>query len=230
MTRSTDKKKSAVLFSGGKDSALALMHALKGSDVQCLITMISQSDESYMFHVPNIRWAKLQAEAIGIPILIHTTHGEKEKELEDLESAIKDAIAQYGIEAIYTGAIGSRYQESRIAAIAQRLGITCTNPLWQKDQFEVLKELIKNGFDIIIVGVFGEGLDSLLGLHIDNNSVDKIEQLKEKYDINPAGEGGEYESMVLNAPYFKRPLQIKRSHVIKEKSGGRVLVVDELSF
>jgi len=61
--------KSAVLFSGGKDSGLALDYALKYTNVKCLIIMQSKNTESYMFHTPNIQWTKYQAERTGIPYI-----------------------------------------------------------------------------------------------------------------------------------------------------------------
>ena len=71
---------SAVLFSGGKDSVMALYYALNnGDDVKYLLSMKSENDESYMFHVPNIHLTDLQAEAIGIPLLEARTKGIKEQ-------------------------------------------------------------------------------------------------------------------------------------------------------
>ncbi|GIU68801.1 MAG: TIGR00289 family protein [Candidatus Woesearchaeota archaeon] len=223
------KINTAVLFSGGKDSALALLYALKETNVKCLINIISENDESYMFHVPNVRLAEKQAEYIGLPIIIQKTKGEKEKELEDLELAIKKAIKKYNIEAVVTGAIASIYQASRIHAITDKLNIKCINPLWNKDQFELLQELVDNNFDVLIVGVFGEGLDELLGKKIDQKTIKELNKIYSKLKINPAGEGGEYETLVLNAPYYKKPLRVKKYSIKKEKSGGKILVIEELS-
>lgn len=220
--------RTAVLFSGGKDSGLALKYALEFTDVKCLITIVSESDESYMFHIPNIKWAEKQAEVIGLPIIIQKTKGEKEKELKDLEKAIKNAVKKYKIQGVVTGAIESVYQASRIQAITNKLGIECFNPLWQKGQFELLQELVDCGFEVIIVGVFGEGLDGLLGKKIDAATIKELKRIQEKLKINPAGEGGEYESFILDAPYFKRPIKIKKTRTIAEKSGGKILFIEDL--
>ena len=80
-----------VLFSGGKDSTLALHIAQEKEQVVCLITLLSLNKESYMFHTPNIDVTALQAEALGLPRVAKTTAGEKEKELADLEDAIAEA-------------------------------------------------------------------------------------------------------------------------------------------
>ena len=80
-----------VLFSGGKDSTLALQYAAEKEKVVCLITLISENKESFMFHTPNIDISNMQAEALGLPQIRQITKGEKEKELEDLEAAIIQA-------------------------------------------------------------------------------------------------------------------------------------------
>ena len=68
-----------VLFSGGKDSTLALHLAAEKEEVVCLITILSKNKESFMFHTPNIDITALQAEALGLPQITKTTQGEKEK-------------------------------------------------------------------------------------------------------------------------------------------------------
>ena len=89
--------KLGVLFSGGKDSCYALHQARKFHHVVCLLTMRSQNPDSYMFHTPNIHLTDLQAEALEIPILVQTTKGEKEEELEDLDQLIANGIEQFAI-------------------------------------------------------------------------------------------------------------------------------------
>jgi asparagine synthase (glutamine-hydrolysing) len=222
------KLKSAVLFSGGKDSGLALDYALKYTNVKCLIIIQSKNVESYMFHTPNIKWAEAQAKATGIPYIIQHTAGEKEKELKDLEAAIKKAKTKYKVQAIVTGAIESVYQASRVQTITNSLGMECFNPLWQKDQIELLEGLLKKRFDVIIVGTFGYGLNKLIGRKIDKKFIDEVKILKDRLKINPAGEGGEFESFVLSAPYYRKPLKIIDSKIVKDDSGGVVLNIERL--
>lgn len=221
--------KLAVLFSGGKDSGLAMYYAMKHHEIVCLINIVSENDESYMFHTPNIKLAEKQAKCIGIPIIIQKTTGEKEKELKDLEKAIRKAIKNYKIEGVVTGAIESVYQASRVQTITNKLGIECFNPLWQKDQWDILDELINFKFDVIITGVFGEGLNNLIGKKIDHNTIAKLHEIHKKLKINPAGEGGEYESFILNAPFYKKRLEIKKSIIKTDKENGKILIIEELS-
>jgi diphthine-ammonia ligase len=202
--------KVGVLFSGGKDSCYSIYLAKEyGYNVSCLITLESNNKESYMFHTPSISKVEFQAKAQGIPIIIKKTAGVKEKELIELEEAIKQAIDQYGVDGIVSGAIESVYQATRIQTTCNKLGIECFNPLWQKDQIEILEDLIKDKFEVIITGVFAYPLDEKwLGKKIDKQFITEITKLSKEYKINPAGEGGEYESLVINCPLFKKRLKI----------------------
>jgi diphthine-ammonia ligase len=67
--------KLGVLFSGGKDSTLALHKAAEKEQITCLITLQSKNPESYMFHTPNIDLAGFQAEALGLPLVAEVTAG-----------------------------------------------------------------------------------------------------------------------------------------------------------
>ncbi|MBS3090813.1 TIGR00289 family protein [Candidatus Pacearchaeota archaeon] len=213
--------KLGVLFSGGKDSCLAMQKAMQQHEIACLINVISQNEASYMFHVPNIHIAKMQAQAIGLPLVQKTTKGIKEKELDDLKDALIEAKAKFQIEGIVTGAIKSVYQASRIQKLCDELKLQCLNPLWQRDEIGILNELVKNKFKVIISGIFAFPLDkSFLGEMIDAEIIRKLEVLKEKYQINPAGEGGEIETTVLDAPFFKKQIQVLESEISYENNAG----------
>lgn len=220
--------KLGILFSGGKDSSYACYLAKKnGYQIKCLITIISKNKESFMFHTPSITKVKKQAISMKIPLIAIKTKGEKEKELVDLEKAIKKAIDEYKIQGVVTGAIESIYQSSRVQIICNKLNIECFNPLWQKNQLELLNDLIKNNFETIITGVFAYPLnEKWLGRNINKKFVKDINKLNEKYRINPSGEGGEYESFVLNCPLFKKKLRIINFRDYgKENSWRREIIV-----
>jgi len=198
-----------VLFSGGKDSCLALHKSKSFHDVVCLISLISESQESYMFHVPNIEMTGKQAEAIGLPLVQRKTEGKKEKELEDLKKALGTAKADFDLEGIVTGAVKSIYQSTRVQRICKQLGLWCFNPLWLKDEIELLNEVVKNKYEVIISGVFAFPLDEkFLGRNLDNDMIHKLEILKDEYGLSPAGEGGEIETTVTDAPFFKKKIEI----------------------
>ncbi len=167
--------KLGVLFSGGKDSTYALSKAMEKEEVVCLISVISKNKESYMFHTPNIHITDLQAEAIGLPLVKRLTEGKKEAELDDLKAAIKEAKDKYNIEGIVTGAIESVYQAQRVQKICDKLNLWCFNPLWMKDQEDLMRELVKNRFKVIISGIFAYPLDrTWIGKEIDYLIIDKL--------------------------------------------------------
>ncbi|UCD03414.1 MAG: diphthine--ammonia ligase, partial [Candidatus Aenigmatarchaeota archaeon] len=109
--------KLAVLFSGGKDSALAMHRSMKDNDVVCLVSVLSENRESYMFHTPNIHVTKIQAECMGLPVIQKVTKGVKEEELKALKAAIEEAKERFGVHGLVTGAVKSVYQSERIKKI-----------------------------------------------------------------------------------------------------------------
>lgn len=216
--------KLGVLFSGGKDSCFAAYLAKKkGNELTCLITIHSQNPDSYMFHTPNITLTEKQAEVMEIPLLIHKTPGEKEEELKDLEEAINIAKEKYGIEGIVTGALYSQYQAIRIQKICDKLKLECINPLWHKPEIAYLKELVDNNFKIIIVGVAAFPLDqSWLQREINQDFIEDVIELRDRYKIHPAGEGGEFETFVVNCPLFKRELIVKKHNASGEGNAWKL--------
>jgi diphthine-ammonia ligase len=212
--------KLALLFSGGKDSTYAGFIAKKyKNEIECLITIQSKNKDSYMFHTPKIELTKTQSKLMNIPIITKKTKGRKEVELKDLEQAIKQAIKEYKIEGVVTGAVESVYQASRVQKICDKLDIECFNPLWQKDQIQLLEELLKNKFEVIITKVAAEGLNEKhIGCKLDKKLIKELIELKNKYQINPAGEGGEFETLVVNCPMFSKSMKEESYKEIQEVS------------
>jgi len=217
--------KLGVLFSGGKDSTYALHVAAEHEEIVCLITLVSKNKESYMFHTPNIELTKLQAEALGIPLIARVTEGVKEEELKDLEQAMAEAAEQFQIDGVVTGAVESVYQSTRIQRICHRLDLWCFNPLWKRNQKELLEELVGRGFKVIISGIFAYPLDaSWLGKQIDLDLVDRLVDLENKFGISPSGEGGEIETSVIDAPMFSQKIEIADYYVNAKGNSGVFIV------
>ncbi len=219
--------KLAALFTGGKDSTYAIYLAQKqGHEITCLITIQSENPDSYMFHTPAIEVTELQAEAMEMPHLLYNTEGEKEVELEDLELAIKVAKEKFGFEGIITGALFSEYQSSRIEKICKELKLECINPLWHKEQDTLMEELLENDFEFIFTSIAADGLDKFwLNKIITNEDLEKLNKLKQKIGSNVAGEGGEFESLVLNCPLFKKKLVLEEFEIQEEsKYAARMII------
>jgi len=212
----------AVLITGGKDSALALHRALKqGYKVKYLVAMFPEREDSWMFHYPNIHMTEFFAEAAEIPLIKGKTAGIKEREVEDL----KNLLAGLDVEGVVSGAVASRYQKARIDNVCRQLGLKSIAPLWGEKPEKLLRELLENDFEVIIVGVYALGFSQeWLGRRINEETVQELLKLREKYGISPIGEGGEYESLVLDAPYFKRKIQILETEKVWRENQGYLLV------
>ncbi len=209
--------KIAVLFSGGKDSTYSIYLAKQlNNDIKCLISMDSKNKYSYLFHTPTINMVEIQSKLMKIPLIARKTSGEKEKELEDLKTAIRTAQRKFGIEGIVTGAIRSTYQSTRFERVCNELGIWCFNPLWLNDKI-IYDEIEK--MDVIISGVSAYPLDEkFIGM--------KFKEALKKFpkEINKTGEGGEFETLVLDAPMFEKKIVLKDFEVWYENYSGRMVV------
>jgi diphthine-ammonia ligase len=221
--------KAAILFSGGKDSTMAIYKAKKEDwQVLYLVSMYSQNPHSYMFHVPNIHLTHLLSQAMGIPLIKAETLGKKEEELRDLKKILLK-IKNRGVEAIFTGAIASEYQKSRIDKICKDLGLLSKAPLWHLDPLKYMEEITELGFEVIITSVSAEGLDeSWLGRKIDQDLLKDLLKLHKKYGLHLAFEGGEAETLVLDGPLFKKRLNIIYSEKVWEKDNGYLTIKEAI--
>ena len=199
--------KVCVLYSGGKDSNLALLKASREFKVACLVTLIPESEESYLFHYPAVDLVELQARALKLPLVKELSPDDEEGGLAALRRVLAKAKKIYGVEGVVTGAIRSTYQASRFQRVCWDLGLWCFNPLWLGDELSLLREIVSSGFKVIFTRVAGYPLKkSLLGRVIDEKTVEFLGRIR--HYVNPSGEGGEYETFVLDMPLFTRRIEI----------------------
>jgi len=212
----------AVLATGGKDSVLALHRVLsEGYEVSYLATMIPLREDSWMFHYPNIHLVDLFAEAVEIPLVKAETSGIEEKELEDL----KRLIEKLDVEGVVSGAVASNYQKTRIEKVCRQLRLKSVMPLWHENEIDILNEILALGFEVIVTGVFAYGFDKeWLGRKIDEETVKALMELNRKYGVSLVGEGGEYETLVLDAPLFRKRIRIVEAEKVWENQSGYFLV------
>jgi len=223
--------KVAVLFSGGKDSAFALWYAqLQGWDVTSLVTVVSASEDSWMFHYPAIRWTKLQAQAIGIHQTLIPTTGVKEQELDDLSAGLEELTKSTGIDAVVSGAVASEYQRTRLDNICESLSLKSFVPLWHKNQEQLVEEQITAGFEIILTSCSALGLNvSWLGRKLGQPELEELVKLNRRYGLSVAFEGGEAETFVLAGPIFKGRLSLIRATPRWSADSGH-LEMEEVRF
>lgn len=221
--------KVAVLFSGGKDSTYSIFKAKKeGHQVECVVTIFPQSEESQLLHYPNIQFTKLQSESMNIPqISIEVDSTNPNTEESTLEQILINAKENYGIEGIVHGGILSGFQKKRFEKISNKLGITLISPLWKKNQKEYMENLLKSKFQFVIISATSGGLDeSWLGKEITNEDLITLQNLSQKFGFNLSFEGGEAETFVTNCPLFNSPIKIEKSKTSWDGYRGRFEILE----
>ena len=200
--------KVAVLFSGGKDSCLALHKAKqRGYEVLYLLSILPDNFDSFMFHKPSLELLEKQAEMLDIDLVLMKIKGEEEKEVDDLQeliSKIKDKV-----EGIVVGGIASDYQGKRIKRICDKFKLKFIAPLLGYSPEQVWEELLAEKFKVILTKISAEGISKeFLGKVIDEKGFEELKRLGEKYKFRIDFEGGEAESAVLGMPEFKKDIHI----------------------
>ncbi len=195
--------KAIALFSGGKDSTYSIYLAMQqGFEITRLVTIYPKNRESYMYHIPQIERTEYQAVAMGIPRDVYR--------IDDDMNSLKKVLEMYDTQAVVSGAIASNYQKTKIEEVCTDLGFLSYAPLWYKNQEQILWDMLSAGLKIMIVGVYAYGLDSeYLGRIIDSTLIKRLKLVEAKYKINLAGEGGEYETFVIDAPFFRKKIVVE---------------------
>lgn len=217
------------MVSGGKDSLYATYLASKRHELRVIVAIKSLNPESYMYHVPNIDLVKLQAQTMGIPLIFKESKGKKEEELIDLKVALAEAKEKYGVEGVVSGAIFSNYQKTRIDGICNELGLKSLAPLWKRNPKELWNEMFKAGFEVIISAVAAYGLtEEWLGRYVDREAFNMLCDLHGTCYVCTAGEGGEFETFVINCPLFKERIIIEKSKKMwDEKTTSGQLIIEK---
>ena len=210
--------RSIALYSGGKDSTYSIYLAMQqGHEIERLVVIYPKNSESYMYHIPMIDRTRYQAEAMGIPRDVY--------HIGDSMEELRGVLENYDVDAVVSGAIASNYQKTKIEEVCTDLGLISYAPLWGKDQEMILRDMLQAGMKIMILGVYAYGLDeTYLGRVIDEEVLASLKKLEEKYRINISGEGGEYETFVLDAPFFSKRIEVR--DIVTRWDGIRGEIVD----
>ena len=209
---------------GGKDSTFSIFKTKQaGYEIKYLATIHSKNPDSYMFHTPNVGLTLMQSRCLNIQLVSKESSGEKEKEVKDLEILLNNLDA----DGVVCGAIASKYQKERIEKVCENLKLKLLTPLWGMNSEELLREIVKSGFEVIITAVAADGFDeSWLGRKIDEKCIEDLIQLNKKFGINVSGDGGEYESLVLDCPLFTKKLVITQAEKIWKGNSGILEIKD----
>ena len=205
---------------------------MRGWDVECIVSVGIQSEDSMMFQTNGVSLAALQSTAMKVPWLPVVSDGEEELEISDLEQALsgntdsercfkemwqedwlrpEELVLHEGtlvVDALVVGALRSDYQKTRIDRMCERLGIISFCPLWHHDSYLHMQSLIEHGFEVMFVSVSADGLnEEWLGRMLDEGSLRELKRLSEEHRFNIDGEGGEFETIVLSSPCMDRQIE-----------------------
>lgn len=213
----------AVLFSGGKDSTYAAyMMEQQGHSIEVLVSILPSDPHSWMFHTPNLHLLPLISDAMGKKLVTERSSGSEESDL----SALNRALSGLDVDGVVAGAIASDYQWDRINGVCEDLNLRTFSPLWRKDQEMLLREIVDCGIKTVIVGVYAEGMEEgWLGAALDHDSIDRMKDLARERGINISGEGGEFETLVLDSPMHAAPIEILEMDQSRTRDGGSLSVI-----
>lgn len=209
--------KVAVLFSGGKDSCLALHKVLfskddsdkpkAGDEVLFLLNVFPKNEDSFMFHKQDFGLLKAQADRLGIEMISVESKGVEEEELGDLRELI--GRVSDSVEGIVVGGIASSYQGKRVKRICDEFGLKFFAPLWDYEPERLWEELLREGFEVVMIKIACDGIGKeWLGRVIDEGALGELRGLSERYKFRMDFEGGEAETVVLNMPEYSSRIEI----------------------
>lgn len=207
------------MFSGGKDSCYSIWLAQHQAwDVARLITVRPESRDSWMFHHPNVEWTGLQARSMGLE---HSVVASGDDELSRLEEMLRVLKSKDKLDGLVTGAVASDFQKTRFDNMCEKLGLRSFSPLWHKSPERLVEDLMTGGFRIIMSGVAAAGLDgSWLGRELTRVEWGHLREISRRYGLHLSGEGGEYETFVVDAPQFAKAISITESEKVWSGQSG----------
>jgi ABC transporter with metal-binding/Fe-S-binding domain ATP-binding protein len=177
----------------------------QGHTVDYLVSVIPSNPDSWLFHTPNLHLLPLHARAMEKTLISIESDGTEESDL----FALREILSDLEVDGIITGAIASDYQWDRVNSVCEDLGIRVFSPLWRKNELTVLREEIGAGIKSIIVSVSAEGLGpSYLGKEINDDILTSLLSLHSRYRVNVSGEGGEYETFVIDSPLHRASIKL----------------------
>ncbi len=222
--------KVAILFSGGKDSVNAVALAKeKGWDIDYLLSVKPSRTDCYLFHYATVEYTKELAEIFGLKhILTGCDVADPEKEAEIIKNIVKDNP----VDAVVLGGVG--LQETQINSIRKALsslGVEVFASHAEEDSLKLMNEMIKNGYEIVITEIASDGLtEEHIGLKLDAENFPKFVELSRKYGFEVLGEGGYYNTLVVDGPIFDKRLEIIDSEKVMESENVGYLKVNQVKM
>jgi len=214
-----------ILYSGGKDSNYAVKHALdKGWNISYLLSVKPTRTDCFLFHFATVEHTKLQADALGFKHHLITCDVADPKQ--EAEIVREFVAANEKIDALILG--GTGLQATQIKSIQEALkphGIEVFAAHSGEDHFELLKQMINDGFEIMITQIASDGLSDWLGKTITRKNLAELYTASVKYGFHVGGEGGYYDSYVVDGPTFSKKIVIEEAEkVVEDIYTGHILI------
>ncbi len=206
-----------VSWSGGKDGCLAGHRALaKGMDVAYLANMVSADGTRSRSHGIAASVIKAQAQALGIPIVQRRTANDTyEAEFHKMLLNLKEDGVSGGV----FGDIDFEPHREWVTRVCREAGLDCYLPLWEEDQTKLMEEFIGAGFTSVVVAARDEFFGpEVLGRKVDGAFLAELKEMAQVNNITPCGEAGEYHTLVVDGPIFKKRLEITDSQNVLRDS------------
>ncbi|MDO8555735.1 MAG: diphthine--ammonia ligase [Nanoarchaeota archaeon] len=220
--------KVAVLFSGGKDSVFAVDHCLsKGWDIQYLLSVKPSRRDCYLFHFATVEHTKYLADALGIPhILVGCDVADPKLEAQ----IVREVIEKNPVDAVILGGVG--LQETQLRSVRDALfdlGIEVFAAHKDEDEELLMRRMIADGYEIVMTEIASDGLTAeWLGKTLTLENFEQLKVLSKKFGFDLLGEGGYYNSLVVDGPIFTKKLVIKSSEKVMEAANSGFLLVHAL--
>ncbi len=212
------------LLSGGKDSVAAVDVARQRAwEVPVALSIVPAEDDAWMFHTPNLDVVRGVAQCLDLELVQAPCRTGPEEEVQDLEAALAALRDEWRIDAIISGALASDYQRTRIDAIGHRLGLKTFAPLWHVNPDSYMDGLVAAGYDIRVARAAADGLGpDWAGRRLDERALEELRQNPSRPHV--AGEGGEFETLVVDAPPYSRRIVVDQAQVEASASRSTWLV------
>jgi uncharacterized protein (TIGR00290 family) len=195
----------AMLWTGGKDSAMAMYEAGEsGYRVSCLVTFAPPKPD---FLAHPLGFIKIQAQALALPHFVLPVSAPFEKSYETNLRKLQDEM---GITCVITGDIAEvNGNPNWIRERSRPVGMKVHTPLWGRDRNVLLRQLLDRGFKARFSCVKTRCLnESWIGRELNDPAIAELRIIGEKTGLDQCGEEGEYHTLVVDGPQFKRGIHI----------------------
>ena len=226
MTLKNTPQHAAMLWTGGKDSALALHEAHdNGYPINCLVTF-APPQADFLAHPLDV--IKLQAQALALPHHVLVVEPPFEQ---SYESGLRKLKQTFGIDCVITGDIAEvAGNPNWISERSHPVGLTVYTPLWGRDRGVLLRQLLDKGIKARISCVNTHWLTfDWVGRILDDAAMAELLSISKQNGLDLCGENGEYHTMVVDGPMFQQSIAIN-SYATHNKDALRYMEIHQMEL